>query len=182
MGDNLYIGDKIIIKEVVGDTEYIAQGTVTAVTSSTGAVTVSSWDTGSTFPTGGYTVNSTVFKWQVEYFDISGSLSTHRDAVTKIVFKSTSSEYQSNVWIDDIKYTTGYLTDADATGNVLSTLARYIKYKIIFTTTDEDVTPYISQVEVGYRAELGPSTEDLMRHGKWFNTSGVQQAFWWADS
>ena len=42
-----------------------------ALMSSTGAITVQAWDSGSTFPTSGYTVGATVFKWQREYFDIS---------------------------------------------------------------------------------------------------------------
>ncbi|KKU76519.1 MAG: Flagellin and related hook-associated protein, partial [Parcubacteria group bacterium GW2011_GWA2_47_64] len=48
----LYLGDKIIIKENLGGTEYAAQGTVNAINTSTGAITVPSWDSGSTFPSG----------------------------------------------------------------------------------------------------------------------------------
>ncbi|MBI2356474.1 hypothetical protein HYV12_00230 [Candidatus Dojkabacteria bacterium] len=44
-GDKIFSGEKIIIRENYNGTEYKAQGTVTAVNKSTGAITVSSWDT-----------------------------------------------------------------------------------------------------------------------------------------
>ncbi|MBI2356476.1 LamG domain-containing protein, partial [Candidatus Dojkabacteria bacterium] len=43
-GDKIFSGEKIIIRENYNGTEYKAQGTVTAVNKSTGAITVSSWD------------------------------------------------------------------------------------------------------------------------------------------
>ena len=49
-GSNLYPGDKIIVRENVSGTEYIAQGTVKTADASTGGVTVASWDSGSGIP------------------------------------------------------------------------------------------------------------------------------------
>ncbi|MBU2464666.1 MAG: LamG domain-containing protein, partial [Candidatus Edwardsbacteria bacterium] len=100
MGSNLYLGDKIIVKENYDGTEYLVQGTVNAVTSSTGAASVAAWDTGSTVPSGGFTVNATVFKWQREYFDLRGSLSTHRDAVTNLTLRVTDGSQGANIWLD----------------------------------------------------------------------------------
>jgi hypothetical protein len=37
-----------------------------SVNVSTGALTVASWESYSTFPPAGYSVNATVFKWQKE--------------------------------------------------------------------------------------------------------------------
>ena len=50
-----------------------------------------SWDTGSTFPSSnGYSPNATVFKWQREYFDITGAATTTSDAVTNLTMRPTN--------------------------------------------------------------------------------------------
>lgn len=58
----LYLADKVIIKENIGGTEYVAQATVNTKAGNT--ITVASWDSGSTFPSSGYTANATAIKWQ----------------------------------------------------------------------------------------------------------------------
>ena len=106
----LYLGDKIIIKENLGGMEYSAQGTVNAINTTTGAITVPSWDTGSTFPAGnGYSPNATVFKWQREYFDITGAATTTRDAITNLTVRPTNGVEGRTVWLDDFRYNTNYL-------------------------------------------------------------------------
>ena len=177
-GDNLYIGDTVIVRENYDGTEYIAQGTVTAVTASTGAVTVASWDTNSTFHGSGYTANASVFKWQREYFDIRDSLSTHRNATTRVTLRLTNSHEGKTIWIDDVKSAGPYLTDPTATSNVTSTDQRYVQYRALFNAYDMNVTPYLSSVTLNYSE--GPSNDLLMRHGKWFS-SGTEQGFWWAQ-
>ena len=136
----LYLGDKIIIKENLGGTEYTAQGTVNAINTTTGAITVPSWDTGSTFPAGnGYSPNATVFKWQREYFDITGSLSTHRDAITNLTIRPTNGAGGRTVWLDDFRYNTNYLT-ASSSSAITSGNNRYLQYRAIFTSTDTFVS------------------------------------------
>ncbi|GAI47429.1 unnamed protein product, partial [marine sediment metagenome] len=151
-------GDKIIVKENYDGTEYIAQGLVTAVTASTGAVTVSSWDTGSTFPSGGYTVNATVFKWQREYWDLFDISPNDKDAITKINFRILDASQGFTFWLDDIKRAGPYLTDPSPSGdNVSSTDQRYMQYRIILSTTDTKVTPNVSQVTVNYTINNRPT-------------------------
>jgi len=180
-GSGLYVGDKVIVKENYGGTEYIAQGTVATVNETTGAVTVSSWDSGGTYPTSGYTQYADVFKWQKEYIDVGNIRSDDIDAVTNIAFKLLDGSEGRNIWIDDISRST-YLTDSGGTSNVTSTVNRYIQYMAVVTTSDTNVTPYISNVTINYSADTGPSMDQVMRHGKWFNSSGEKQIFWWANT
>ena len=117
-GDNIYKGDKIIVRENVNGTEYIAQGTVDSVNISTGATTVSSWDAASTFPTGGFTPNATTFKWQREYWTVDGGvLDTSLDAVTKLTFRLTNGFEGRSVWVDDLRSNSANLTTPGDIGN-----------------------------------------------------------------
>jgi len=163
LGSNLYEGDKIIVKENYGGTEYISQGTVVSIISISNivTVTVSSWDTGSTVPPGGFTINSTVFKWQREYFDISDSLSTHRNAVTDITLRITDASQGANVWLDDIKYDTGYLTNNSGSTITSSTQKQYFQYRVIFTSHNPSVSANLSEVTLDYDIEYVPNTPSL---------------------
>lgn len=175
-GDNIYSGDKIIVKENYNGTEYLAQGTVSSVNVSTGAITITGWDSGGTFPSGGYSVNAQVFKWQREYMDITPSLSTQKDGVTKISFRISDGSGR-NTWIDDFRSNSSYLTDPAGTNNVTSTFQRYFQYKSVLNSANSAVSPYISSVTTNY--STGPDLDLIMRHGKWFS-GGVKQSFWWA--
>lgn len=141
-GSNLYPGDKIIIHENVGGTDFYAQGTVNNVTASTGAVTVAVWDSGATFPSGGYTVNADVYKWQREYFDVTGSLTgtsgiaAQRNAITQLVLRSTNGSEGRNIWIDDLRSIGNYLTDPTGSTIGSATGKTYFQYRAIFSTTD----------------------------------------------
>jgi hypothetical protein len=164
--ENLDIGDKIIITE----STYKAQGTVDTVNTSTGAVTVNSWDSGSTFPSGGYTTSANVFKWQKEYIytsQVDEEYLTSLDQITMI----TSG--QANIWYDDVR-----------AGEELAYLeqAQYIQYQPIFTKWDDNpyLDLYLSEVNIDYSS--GPTMDQLMRHGKWFNSSGEKQPFWWVNN
>lgn len=149
-GNNLYPGDKIIVSENVDGTTYIAQGTVTAITLSTGETTVASWDTGSTFPSGGYSANATIMKWERKYLDIRGVLPTQQDAVTRVNFKFINGVEGRTIWIDDIKSAGPDLTDPTATLNITNTDQRYIQYRFIATTSDPFVTPSVNSVTINY--------------------------------
>ena len=177
-GENLYQGDKIIIKENYDGTEYLAQGTVTSVNTATGAVTVASWDSGSTFPGSGFTANATVFKWQQEWMDLTSPLTSHINDVARVTLRSTDGNEGRNIFLDDFKAGGPYLTTPNATGNVTSTKNRYMQYRALFSTRDGAVTPALTGATVNYSA--GPSSTDvLMRHGKWFDSSGTLKPHWW---
>lgn len=176
-GENLYIGDKIIVKENYDGTEYIAQGTVTAITQSSGATTVAAWDAGSTAPAAGFTANASVFKWQREMMDVTGPLNSQVDAVVRLTLRCTDGSEGRAVYLDDFRSGGEYLSTSPETTDVTSADQRYMQYRAFFSTTDPAVTPYLSGVTVNYTA--GPTNEQIMRHGMYF-TGGAKQAFWWA--
>jgi hypothetical protein len=174
--ENLSTGDKIVVKETVSGTEYTAQGDVDTLSTSTGAVTVDAWDSGSTFPGSGFTTSSTVFKWQMEEIDISDFLTDGETDLDDLAFKKVS-DVEGILWVDDLsKSTAAYNPDTTYLEGV-----QYVQYEAIFTKWDDNpyLDLYLSEVNIDYSS--GPTMEQLMRHGKWFNSSGEQQPFWWVS-
>jgi len=145
----LYIGDKIIVKENVSGTEYIAQGTATAINTTTGVVSVAQWDTGSTFPSTEYTPNATVFKWQREYMPLGGIFDTHIDAVERITIRPTNGAGGRTIYLDDFRGSSGFLT-ASSSEAITSGDNRYFQYRTIYTTADTAVSPYMTSMTVNY--------------------------------
>ena len=148
-GSNLFVGDKIIVRENYDGTEYVAQGLVDSVNISTGAVTISSWDSGATFPSGGYTIKADVFKWQREYFDITSSMSSQRDAVTHITTRFTNGSEGHTIWLDDFKSVSNYLTNPIGS-TITSSPHHYFQYRLIPTTTNIQTTPSVAAVTLDY--------------------------------
>lgn len=180
MGSNLYTGDKIIVKETVSGTEYIAQGTVSAVNTLTGAVTVQSWDSSSTFPGSGFSSNAYVFKWERQYMPLSGrTLPTQIDAINLLTLRVTDAYGGRNIWIDDLKSNGGYINTSGGSID-LGQAYQYAQYRAILTSADGNVSPYINQVQVDYISP-GPTMDQVMRHGMWFD-GGVKRSFWWVKS
>ena len=179
--ENLDVGEKIVVKENYAGTEYIAQGDIASINSSTGAVTVSSWDSSSTFPSGGFTVDATVFKWQREYVDIRYPLDEDINAITKLTFRMIE-DNGANFWIDNI-YKATYSNDSLASSFTTIEDVRYFQYEVIFTkwNNNPSIDLYLSQVDLNYSSN-GPTMDQLMRHGKWFDSSGVKQSFWWVGN
>ena len=178
MGSNLYTGDKIIVKETVSGTEYIAQGTVATVNTLTGAVTVQSWDSSSTFPGSGFSANAYVFKWERQYMPLSGrTLSTQIDAISLLTLRVTDAFGGRNIWIDDLKSNGGYINTSGAAID-LGQNYNYVQYRALMLTADWNVSPYINQVQIDY-IQPGPTMDQVMRHGKWFDNGGTRQTFWW---
>ncbi|MEK7164079.1 MAG: LamG domain-containing protein, partial [Patescibacteria group bacterium] len=175
---NLAKGDKIIVRENVGGTEYIAQGTVTNVTyasdvsnANTAAqalsnanattVTVQAWDSGATVPTGGFTTSATVFKWQREYMDLTGvSLASQRDAVTRLTMRVTDGSQGATVWLDDFEsadYSGGPMTGSGSTSLTIgSTANRYFQYRAILSTQPLAPSPTLNSVQINYNSGTTP--------------------------
>ncbi len=178
--ENIDISEKIVIRELIRGTEYIAQADVVTLNTGTGAVTVSSWDTGSGFPTGGFTVNAEVFKWQREYIDIRYPLDEDINAITRLTYRKTT-DVPTLLWIDDAKKAT-YSSDYTASSFTPIDGVRYVQYQPIFTKWDSNPNLDLYLTEVGITYTTGPTNEQLMRHGKWFDSSGVEQPFWWVGN
>lgn len=180
-GANLYFADQIIVSENYGGTEYLAEGTVSSIDSSTGAATVVSWEPGSTFPSGGFTQNAEVFKWQKELIDTQGPLDIQLDAVTKVNLHITDGNEGRSVWLDEISSAGPYLTNPLEDDNVTSTDQQYLQYRFFNSSYDALITPYVASVTLNYSSIITePPNDLLMRHGKYF-LDGEKQGYWWAQ-
>jgi hypothetical protein len=157
----LYVGDKIIVKENYNGVEYLAQGSVAGLTqnSTSTAVTVSGWDANSTFPSGGFSSNAVLFKWQREYFDPTGITTgtgsadsiNQRNAVTSLTLRMLDGNEGRNIWLDDVE-ATSYLTDPAGSTIISDNLHnRYIQYRAILSSNDWFVTPALSMVTINYQ-------------------------------
>jgi hypothetical protein len=156
-GSAIYSGDKIIVRENYDGIEYIAQGLVNSVTSSTGALTVVSWDVGSTFPAGGFTVNADVFKWQREYWNITGSMYNQRNAVNQLTLRLTDGNEGRTVWLDDLKLSGSNLTIPTGSTITSSFGSRYFQYRSIFHSSDEAVSANLTSVSLNYNTNTAPA-------------------------
>lgn len=172
-GGNLYLGDKVIVRENYDGTEYTAQGTVTAITASTGAVTVASWDTGSTFPSGGFTASASVFKWQREYWNITEPLDSHLNAATLMTLRLTDGTEGRTIWLDDLRSNGDYLTTPAGSTITSSTGNRYIQYRAILHSSDEAVSPQLTSVTVDYRTNVAPAPPTTILTEGATNPTGV---------
>lgn len=147
-GGGIYPGDKIIVKENYDGVEYISQGTVGAVTVSTGLINLIAWDAGSTVPVGGFTANADVFKWQREYWNITGPMDSHLNAVTNLTLRLTDGLEGRNIWIDDLRSTSGYLTTPAGSAIQSATGKQYIQYRGILNSSDRNVSGSLSNVSI----------------------------------
>ena len=158
MANHIFTGDKIIVKENYNGTEYIAQGTVTSVNSSTGAISVASWDTGSTFPINGFTTNATVFKWQQEFFDITNPLSSQKNSITYLTYQITDGSSAANIWLDDLKSSSGYLSNSSGSTITSSTSNRYFQYRAIFSQNNSLApSTQLTNVTLDYTQNTSPN-------------------------
>ena len=182
-GSGIVKGEKIVVKENYNGVEYIAQGEVSYVDIDTGNVTLSSWESSSTFPSGGYTVNADVFKWQTEYLPITSKvLPSHRDSITLLSIYLSNGDEGRNIWVDNLRSSMGHLKTSSTEMLSFPSNTRYVQYKAIFTTEDSNATPFLSGVQLDYSGDSNGSTMDqIMRHGKWFN-NGQKEKFWWTGN
>ncbi|MFZ5391911.1 MAG: LamG-like jellyroll fold domain-containing protein [Patescibacteria group bacterium] len=166
--ENLFSGDKIIVRENYNGTEYIAQGTVNGVDQDSGAVTVSSWDSGSTFPSGGFTVNADVFKWQTEYMDISQIANEDKDAMSQISLRLTNGSGGRNIWLDDFESINNYLTDPTGSA-IASTSNQYLQYRAILTSNDTLLTPSFNDISLDYSPQQSSTLSSVSSSAAYLN-------------
>lgn len=160
----LNIGDTVAISEG----QYSLEGVVTFVEHDTGLVEVKEWKEGGSVPPEGFTTSAKVLKWQREY--ISTDIFTSESSL----ISNMNIKYEYPERVKDIKLISGFNTQ----DQIEDTNERYIRYMLIFTTDIYGVSPYISSVNIDY-LEGGPSMDEVMRHGQWFN-DGAKQPFWWS--
>ncbi len=160
---DLNIGDMIVISQE----QYQAQGKVKELDFDTGLVVLSAWEQGSTIPTGGFTSLAKVKKWESVYVPTKYFLP---NSVSELIIK-----YES-INIKDIKFFSGFKSGDSISSEFSGT--PYIKYRLIFVSSIYGFSPYISSVIIDYETS-GPSMDQIMRHGQWFNEEG-KQPFWWS--
>jgi len=146
----------VIVRENVDGTTYIMQGEVISISS--GLVTVSSWS--GTAPSGGYSTNADVFKWQREYWDITDISPGDRDAITKLGIRVLDGSEGFNMYLDDFRSNSNYLTNPTGS-SISSTLQRYFQYRAVLTTNNTLVTPSLTSVTLNYTKNNRPNTPSL---------------------
>jgi hypothetical protein len=148
-GNNLFSGDQVIIKENYDGVEYIAQGTVSSVNASTGAVTVSAWNSGSTVPPVGFSTHAIVFKWQREYMDITGVLPEDRNAISHVTYRLLDGTQGRTIWLDDLRMSGDYLNNPLGS-SITSSGLRFFQYRTIFSSWDPYVSVGLHSVTLNY--------------------------------
>lgn len=162
---NLNIGDNIVIKEG----EFVVEGVVSYLDQDTGAVEVNNWFEGGSVPVQGFSKSAKVLKWQSEYIPV-------KDILDSNVLQKYLNISHKGIDIRGISIFSG--VELNGTSYLLEG-EKYLKYRVIFTTSKYGLSPYISSITVDYE-EGGPSMEQIMRHGQWFN-DGEKQGFWWSN-
>ena len=115
-----------------------------------------------------------VFKWQREYMDLTGSLTTQRDAITRLTLRVTNGSQGANVWLDDFRSNLSYLGSLSplsydtATGigtytntGIASTPNRYFQYRAINSSWDTAVSPQLTSVSINYMSNNSPGTPTI---------------------
>ena len=115
-----------------------------------------------------------VFKWQREYMGLTGSLTTQRDAITRLTLRVTNGSQGANVWLDDFRSNLSYLGSLSplsydtATGigtytntGIASTPNRYFQYRAINSSWDTAVSPQLTSVSINYMSNNSPGTPTI---------------------
>jgi hypothetical protein len=167
--DNLNIEDLIVLQEEISGQKYFVEGEVISVNKDTGHLEVKEWI--GEFPQSGFTEDVNISKWQREYISILNYLETSNEfnSISLLIDSQRSK-------IKDIKLISGF-TERDSifSGDFDN---QYLQYRYIFTSKLEGLTSYLSTVNINYTV-AGPSMEQIMRHGTWFD-KGNKESFWWA--
>ncbi len=163
---NLNVGDSIVISE--GD--YSVEGVVTSLEQDTGLVTVEKWEDGGSVPQTGFSSSAQVLKWQSEYISTKDFLEIG-EVVNLINMKYGSIQNIKNISI----FSAFNSNDTIA----MEQTDRYLRYRFIYVTSKYGVSSYLSGINIDYGSN-GPSMDQVMRHGKWFN-EGSKQTFWWSN-
>lgn len=158
-GSAIFPGETIVIQENYNGTTFTAQGTVNAVNSSNGDITVNSWNAGSTVPSVGFSVNADVFKWQKESFNLGLINSTSDDAITNLSVKLVGGHEGKNVWIDDLRYSGDYLTNPTESAFTFPIDQQYLQYRVLLNSSSPFVSStLLSPLTINYTRPPLPPT------------------------
>lgn len=169
---NLNVGDSIVVEEIVSDEEYKAEGLVESIDSQTGTVSVKEWKEDSNIPVEGFTQNSRVYRWQKEYISLKDVFPEDRDKISYFTLKSPQLE---GLTTDFMRFKTIEYDNLSLFEPIED--IQYIQYKIIMNRRSLDISTFLTEVEIIHSIP-GPTMDQIMRHGKWFDDE-EQQGFWW---
>ena len=158
---HLFFDDELIVQENIGGTEYLAQGLVSTADPTTGAVTMNSWDIGSSFPFNGFTTNATVFKWQQEFFDLKGSIPEQRNNISRLTMRVTNGTGGGSYWLDDFQTVTNMM-NISLGSTIKSSYNRYFQYRAIESTSDSKVSASLQGTSLDYLRNYAPAIPSLI--------------------
>ncbi len=149
---HIFPAETVILRENYNGVFHVLQGIVTNVNTGTRTIAVASW--GGSVPNQGsgicggsnthcFSPNASVFKWQREWFDLSGPLPSHLDGVTQISLRLINGWEGRSVWVDDFRTNQSYLNNPSGSA-INSTVNRYFQFRAIFSTTDTGVSPLLT--------------------------------------
>lgn len=164
---NLYKGETIVLADEVDGRLYEVRGLVSSVNLDTGLVEVSDWV--GEIPSGGFSGSSDVYKVEEIYVPTKEYLGWY-DYINSLYISSSAE-------IEDLKILSG-IKEGDSAVFTDFSGSSILQYKFVFTTKKEYLTPYLSSVNINYTSG-GPSMDQVMRHGQWFD-EGSKQGFWWS--
>lgn len=166
---NLSVGETIVLDEEIGGQKFILEGEVLTINKVTGLIAIKEWI--GNFPQEGFSEKVKVYKWQREYIPLKSYLGTQQEFTSIFIYGQNLGEIKDIELITPIK-------ESEYSAFSGSVENQFLQYKFIFTTKYSYLTPYLSSVNINY-VSGGPSMDQIMRHGKWFN-DGEKQPFWWA--
>ena len=152
--ENLFVGDTVILREEVSSVEYMAEGIVSSISSSTGTITVENWGTSSTFPAGGFTTGAEVFKWETKYLNMDNLRSDSLDGLSRILFRQLNGD--AKFWLKSVSASNN---PSSLTGLNITDV-RYFQYRTIFSSEDLFVSPLLSSVTLEYVQGAGTPSFD----------------------
>jgi hypothetical protein len=114
-----------------------------------------------------------VYRWQKEYITLKDVLPEDREGISYFSLDTPQGENFNTHFKNfrSIEYTDFSLFEPIED-------IQYIQYKVILNRKDLDISPFLRQVEIIHSIP-GPTMDQVMRHGKWFDSNGEEQSFWW---
>ncbi len=98
------------------------------------------------------TLDAPANTWQKFYWDLTDISTSSRNAIRYLRLTQVDSG-STTVYLDDL--TANRYESTPTNGAISSSVANYIQYRVILSTTDTTVTPTVSSVTINYTDQLG---------------------------